>query len=343
MVGTLLAVVLATGPAVKKTPKIAILNVETKAGFDKGRTDVFLEFLQNELRARGNTVISRSDIEAIVGFEQTRQTLGCSSSACLAEIGGALGVDELMTGQLAKLDPYITVTLKRIDPKNGMVIKQVAKKLDTKPESTLVDAVPALVGELFGTSSISATTTAPTTVGKDQLIARFVSENGADYDVRVVQHGTEVACPARVAPTAPCEVIVSSGKSELVVGNDGHTKHMKYTYPRSGAVVHRLSLKREWPFWAGLGGVLAGTAPLLVGTFYQCRAGTGSWCGPRIALVASGGAVLAAGMSFFIWYWVDGGNRTRHERVTTLGPVTLEGIDLVPLRNGALGAAAFAY
>src|SRR4051794_21781177 len=102
-------------PVAQKPIKIAVLNIETRAGFDKSRADVFTEFLLNELRARGFTVIGRSDIEAIVGFEQTRQTLGCSSSACLAEIGGALGVDEIMTGQLAKLEPFVTATLKRID------------------------------------------------------------------------------------------------------------------------------------------------------------------------------------------------------------------------------------
>ena len=95
----LLAALLASSPL-----RVAVLEIQTKTGFDKEVRDIFVDFLQSALRDRGFKVIGKSDIEAMIGLDRMQSALGCQSNVCFAEIGGALGADELVVGSLAKLD-----------------------------------------------------------------------------------------------------------------------------------------------------------------------------------------------------------------------------------------------
>src|SRR3954469_24747603 len=82
--------------------KVAVMGIQIKGGVERGEADMFGEFLQNELRTRGQSVIGKSDIEALLGLERMKDAVGCTDTSCLAEIGGALGVDEMVTGAVAK-------------------------------------------------------------------------------------------------------------------------------------------------------------------------------------------------------------------------------------------------
>ena len=60
------------------------------------------------------SVITRQDVEALLGRERQRQLLGCAdeSGSCVAELAGALGAGLVLTGDLAKVGARFTVTLK---------------------------------------------------------------------------------------------------------------------------------------------------------------------------------------------------------------------------------------
>ena len=59
--------------------------------------------------------ISGSDIATLIGFEKQKQLLACTEKSCLSEIGGALGVDYLLSTNLSQMDEgeewLLTVTL----------------------------------------------------------------------------------------------------------------------------------------------------------------------------------------------------------------------------------------
>src|SRR5689334_4664094 len=76
--------------------------------------DALLAATQNYL---GTEVIGREDINALLGFDLQRQMVGCSESSCLAEIGGALGVDKLMEVRIASVAGGTwAVTAKLLNP-----------------------------------------------------------------------------------------------------------------------------------------------------------------------------------------------------------------------------------
>src|SRR4051794_21934292 len=48
-------------------------------------------------------VISESDIGALLGLERQKLMVGCDDDACLAQIGGALGVEYLLTSEASRV------------------------------------------------------------------------------------------------------------------------------------------------------------------------------------------------------------------------------------------------
>src|SRR5262245_44085023 len=76
----------------------------------------FNELLADSVRRLGkHEVISRSDIDAMLGLENIKDQLGCDDVTCAAQLGGALGADLLLAGQAARLGDSIIIVLKLID------------------------------------------------------------------------------------------------------------------------------------------------------------------------------------------------------------------------------------
>src|SRR3954468_7651531 len=65
----------------------------------------FSEHLAQQLAAAGAKVSSDREINSVLGLERRRQLLGCSenSNECVTELAGALGVDALVVGDIARL------------------------------------------------------------------------------------------------------------------------------------------------------------------------------------------------------------------------------------------------
>ena len=76
-----------------------MLDLEAK-GVEKSTAETLTDIVTVSLKKLGGVfdVISRSDIQQMLNFEESKQLVGCTSnSSCLAEIGGALGVARVVT------------------------------------------------------------------------------------------------------------------------------------------------------------------------------------------------------------------------------------------------------
>ena len=63
--------------------------------------------------APGTSVINRDDITAMLQLESDKQMLGCTDDmSCLSEIGGALGVDKIIVGQVGRVEREYVVSLR---------------------------------------------------------------------------------------------------------------------------------------------------------------------------------------------------------------------------------------
>jgi TolB-like protein len=128
--------------------KIAVLNL-TATGVEPTLTDNLSEVLINEVSALGRyQVIGKSDISAMLGFEAQKQLLSCEQDACVAEIGGALGVEKVVVGNVGKLDDVYLLNLKLIDMTSAQVQARASEEVEGKSKE-LIAAIHRAVDKLF--------------------------------------------------------------------------------------------------------------------------------------------------------------------------------------------------
>ena len=115
-----LALLLATPP-----PKIAVLDVRLGAGVDAALGPYLTQVLAKEVAERtGAFPLVSADVTAMLGFERTRQTLGCAGddSQCLAELTAALGVQQVVTASVALSEGRYLVTASLIDTRRAPML-----------------------------------------------------------------------------------------------------------------------------------------------------------------------------------------------------------------------------
>ncbi|NOZ86895.1 MAG: PEGA domain-containing protein [Deltaproteobacteria bacterium] len=121
--------------------KLAVLDL-TASGVDRSLAYNLSEVMADAAgRAGTYSVLSMTDIERLLAFEGEKQKLGCESDvSCLAELGGALGVDKLLTGSVGKIGSTYQVTLKLLDIVRADVLDRRTETVKGD-ESNLIDAV----------------------------------------------------------------------------------------------------------------------------------------------------------------------------------------------------------
>jgi hypothetical protein len=98
----------------------------------------------------GVQLITQDEIAALLGLERQKSLLGCGDDKCMAEVGGALGVDRLVTGRLSKVGETWLFNLKALDPAKAKVVAQVDRNARKASIDDMIEQIPAMVGELFG-------------------------------------------------------------------------------------------------------------------------------------------------------------------------------------------------
>jgi hypothetical protein len=88
-------------------------------------------------------------VREMLSFEARRQLIGCDASECLAELGGALGVDELVTGSVAVLGDSRLLTVKRIDMKRATMKSAATRRLQAGNGEEFLAAMGGVFEELY--------------------------------------------------------------------------------------------------------------------------------------------------------------------------------------------------
>jgi hypothetical protein len=117
-------------------------------GVDDSVAAMFSQHFAQQLELNGVHVVAQQEIAALIGLERQKQLLGCSdgSTNCVAEIGGALGVDGVITGTIAKLDNGYLVNLKIASSLDGSSMASVSRR--GKSDGELVDWMTEIAPEI---------------------------------------------------------------------------------------------------------------------------------------------------------------------------------------------------
>jgi TolB-like protein len=160
---------LALGLALSASPHEVTLVFPGFSGLETNLADAVSDRFASELgKGAGVRVVTRRDVEQVLGLERQRQLLGCSesSSSCIAELAAGLGADALITGTVVPVGTKVTVTLRLIDARDGRVVSSESARLrdldaaqdwfDEQAPATRAKAI-----EAFGSAELKQQLNAP--------------------------------------------------------------------------------------------------------------------------------------------------------------------------------------
>jgi hypothetical protein len=130
-------------------------------GIEEKKVAVFSDYLAQQLSLYGIRVTTEAEVQALLGLERQRQLLGCTddSASCMAELAGALGVDGLITGNVARIDKGYVLTLKIIRAGDGAPMGSYSGRV--ADESAALDWLAQTAHEFA--NSVAPKTGAPST------------------------------------------------------------------------------------------------------------------------------------------------------------------------------------
>ncbi|MEK7704241.1 MAG: hypothetical protein AAB426_04725 [Myxococcota bacterium] len=129
--------------------KVAVLPVQLDTGAEGKVPQLIDDYLLTAVQnMSGLEVIGQDDISALLGFEKQKDLVGCDDASCLANIGGALGVDLIVAVKVALLGTDWVVTAKLINLREARVEARTSEIVagDVK---ALLRSVPEIARRLF--------------------------------------------------------------------------------------------------------------------------------------------------------------------------------------------------
>jgi hypothetical protein len=104
-----------------------------KSGLDKVVVETIETRYYDLLHKQGLDLIVPKDVAAVLGIERQRQMMGCTEEAsCLAEIGGALGVDAVLYGCVVRAGSGFTVTLRAVGTRTAKPVVSYSQRLPSE-------------------------------------------------------------------------------------------------------------------------------------------------------------------------------------------------------------------
>lgn len=109
--------------------KLAVPGLST-VDIDTQRTSFIIEHLAQELSDQGAQVVSAQDLTVMLGLERQRQLMGCTGGKCVTELTGTLGVDALVTGNVARVSgERFQLNLRMLDASSGLRVRTYTKRV----------------------------------------------------------------------------------------------------------------------------------------------------------------------------------------------------------------------
>lgn len=202
-----------------ENPGVAVLDIQG-TGVDPALLPTLTEILTVEIDALGTyKVIAGQDVQAMLGFEKQKDVVGCTEAACLAEIGGALGVDRIVAGHIGKVGETYVVNIKLINIKmattEGRVYETVKGQVDA-----LIDTIRKSVGKLFHVKTVPVAVVAAEPPAKAPVATASQHESTPAHHDQPGAHqtGTVNQGGSRVAPVILMGLGVASAGLGALLG-----------------------------------------------------------------------------------------------------------------------------
>lgn len=142
-------------PALKaKRARARVLVLELSAGSNVSPDlvkAVSVQWTAAIARQLKEPVLSSQDVATVLGIERSRSLMtGCNDgSQCLVELGGAMGVDLVVAGSVARVGKSVLVDAQLLDQRTALVPRRFSRRLPDGSDDQLLDALEQGASELF--------------------------------------------------------------------------------------------------------------------------------------------------------------------------------------------------
>jgi hypothetical protein len=211
----------APAPAAGQKPKLAILDLAAN-GASRELASAAGGVVASELDRLGVFKVITSDaIRDLLAFEKQRQMLGCTEAGCVAEVGGALGADYLVSGKVSRLAATK-------DAPEGFALELTLSSVKKGQREGSVVENARSEAELIGKAGRAA----------QRLVQRVRAGRSGALVVAVSEAGAVVRVDDQVKGTTPLQGQISlpSGPHQLVVEKEGFVAFQKDVQVQPGQV-----------------------------------------------------------------------------------------------------------
>ncbi len=209
-------------PTADPRPKLAVLDLGA-SGTSASLAAAVTGVVANEVDRLGSFKVITSDaIRAMLALEQQKQVLGCAAdSACLAEIGGALGVDYLVSGRVTVLRNAAGATSFTLD----LTLSNVKRSLREGSAVEIATSETDLVGRV--------------PIAVSHLTSKVLATRGGKLVLTASEAGAVVKVDDQVKGTTPLEgaLPIGGGLHLLLVEKQGFVTWQKDVQMAAGKLV----------------------------------------------------------------------------------------------------------
>lgn len=136
--------------------KILVLDIKPgrAVAADLGRIATNITTAEMQ-RYSKDQVIGKADVETILSAEKIKDLLSCDDTTCAVDIGGMLGTDIVLAGDIETVGSYLLITYRMVNPQKAAVVGRVSHRIKVEgneakaSEDALVDGIPAAVEQLI--------------------------------------------------------------------------------------------------------------------------------------------------------------------------------------------------
>lgn len=160
-----------------KRHKVVVADLQAQSGVAPETAALVTDQLVSQLgKVTELQVISSRDVTALLGLERQRQLLGCTESGCLAELAGALGADDVVSGSVGRLGRSLLLTVTRVETRSATAKSRWSERLRESDdprasEEALLDRLPSAIAVLY--PEYAGTSAAPSPTEEEPTFSRF--------------------------------------------------------------------------------------------------------------------------------------------------------------------------
>lgn len=127
---------------------VAVMNIQS-AEVDPANCIAITNYMTSELnRISDYRVISWDDVNKILEHKAGLQLLGCEDNECFVEVGGVLGVDYIIVGDIGALGDRYVMSIRKIDINKAETVARASRRVIGNI-GLLMDKIPEMVNEIF--------------------------------------------------------------------------------------------------------------------------------------------------------------------------------------------------